>query len=224
MDVNLKEEIFKFSHEDVPAEVIALSIKLKEPLPGLIAQLKAAPPYRPKSYRFSDIESSRKASVLWLMYPSLDGSVEGVLIERGEYDGVHSKQIGMPGGEMESSDSDYIETALRECKEELGVSITRDNVIGALTPLFIPPSNFYVRPYVAWLPKCPVWSPDSREVTQVIGCKMSFISNRDNWKNYDVRGKKVPGFIIESKLVWGATAMMLSELIECWELPDTFAE
>lgn len=216
MDVNLKEEIFTFSHENVPTEVIALNLRLKEPLPGLIAQLKAAPPYRPKSYSFSDIESSRKAAVLWLMYPSPNGGIEGVLIERGEYDGVHSKQIGMPGGEMENSDSDYIATALRECKEELGVSIPRNNVIGALTPLFIPPSNFYVRPYVAWLPKCPVWSPDSREVTKVLGCKMSYISDRDNWNEYEVRGEKVPGFLIESRLVWGATAMMLSELIECW--------
>ena len=56
MDVNLKEEIFKFSHEDVPSEVIALSIKLKEPLPGLIAQLKAAPHFRPK-FNISEIES-----------------------------------------------------------------------------------------------------------------------------------------------------------------------
>ena len=222
--MKLNKEIFNFSHENVPAQVVALSIRLTGPLPGLLAQIKAAPPYRLPSFDMSDIESARKAAVLWLMYPADDGEIEGVLIERAEYDGVHSKQIGMPGGEMEISDSDYIDTALRECREELGVSIPRESVLGALSPLYIPPSNFYVMPYVAWLPKCPVWSPDEREGTNVLGCKMSYISNKDTWKEYEVRGNAVPGFLIESRLVWGATAMMIAELMECWKLPDTFAE
>ena len=100
---------------------------------------------------------------------------------------------------------------------ELGVIVPRRNVVGALSPLYIPPSNFYVKPYVAWIPSAPVWSPDPREVTKVMGCKMSYISNRDNWTDYEVRGKKVPGFLIDKKIVWGATAMILSELIGCWE-------
>ena len=222
--MNLNKEIFNFSHENVPEQVVALSNRLAGPLPGLIAQIKAAPPYRPHSFDLSEIQSSRKASVLWLMYPTNEGEIVGVLIERAEYDGVHSKQIGMPGGEMEISDSDYIDTALRECSEELGVSIPRENVLGALSPLYIPPSNFYVRPYIAWLPECPVWSPDPREVRKVLACKMTYISNKDTWKEYEVGGNKVPGFLLESRLVWGATAMMIAELMECWKLPDTFAE
>ena len=222
--MNLNKEIFNFSHENVPEQVVALSNRLAGPLPGLIAQIKAAPPYRPHSFDLSEIQSSRKASVLWLMYPTNEGEIVGVLIERAEYDGVHSKQIGMPGGESDNNDLDSIATALREFSEELGVSIPRENVLGALSPLYIPPSNFYVRPYIAWLPECPVWSPDPREVRKVLACKMTYISNKDTWKEYEVGGNKVPGFLLESRLVWGATAMMIAELMECWKLPDTFAE
>lgn len=222
--MNLNKEIFNFSHENVPEQVIALNNRLASPLPGLVAQLKAAPPHRPTSFEMSDLESARQAAVLWLMYPTSDGDIEGVLIERAEYDGVHSRQVGMPGGEMEISDTDYIETALRECHEELGIAVQRENVLGALSPLYIPPSNFYVRPYVAWLPKCPVWSPDEREVSNVLRCKMSYVSDSETWKSYDIKGVKVPGFLLDSRLVWGATAMMIAELVECWKLPDTFAK
>ena len=222
--MNLNKEIFNFSHENVPEQVVALSNRLTNPLPGLVAQIKAAPPYRPTSFEMSELESARKAAVLWLMYPNQEGMIEGVLIERAEYDGVHSKQVGMPGGEMELSDTDYIDTALRECREELGIAVHRENVLGALSPLYIPPSNFYVRPYVAWLHTRPVWSPDEREVSNVLGCKMSYISEPETWKSYEVNGMQVPGFLLESRLVWGATAMMIAELMECWKLPDTFAE
>ena len=79
-------------------------------------------------------------------------------------------------------------------------------------------------PYVAWLHTRPVWSPDEREVSNVLGCKMSYISEPETWKSYEVNGMQVPGFLLESRLVWGATAMMIAELMECWKLPDTFAE
>jgi len=222
--VNLYKENTNFSSKGVPNEIKRLYSRLQEALPGLDAQLKAAPLYRGRNFDLSVLSSARQASVLWLMFPGDNSEAEGVLIERGEYDGVHSKQIAMPGGETDPCDCDYIETALRECEEELGVKLSTYNVLGALTPLYIPPSNFMVRPYVAWVSEKPVWSPDKNEVANVLTCKMSFLSKEDNWGDYEVRGNKVPGFMIEGNLVWGATAMILSELMECWSLEDTFVK
>jgi len=216
--VKLDKENKKNPLKGSPDEIISLFSRLKRPLPGLSSQLKAAPPYRDLSFELSLLSKARKASVLWLMYPSEEGRVEGVLIERSEYNGVHSKQIAMPGGERDDCDMDDLATALRECEEELGVKVGRNNVIGALTPLYIPTSKFFVRPFVAWLPVKPVWSPDSKEVASVLSCEMSYISNKKNWGKFMVMGNQVPGFMLNNNLVWGATAMILSELVECWSV------
>ena len=187
---------------------------------GLKSQLKAAPPFRESSFSRENLANCRNASVLILLFPSKDdvNEIEGVLIERSEYDGVHSKQIGFPGGERDYDDVNDIETAIRECKEELGVKVDIENVLGPLTPLYIPPSNFLVKPYVAWLSERPLFSIDPKEVNSFILFQVSDLNEESNWCNYTVNGVVVPGIKFGKHLVWGATAMMLREFI------DTFAK
>lgn len=187
---------------------------------GLKSQLKAAPPFRESSFTKENLANCRNASVLILLFPSKDdvNEIDGVLIERSEYDGVHSKQIGFPGGERDSNDVDDIETAIRECKEELGVKVELENVLGPLTPLYIPPSNFLVQPYVAWLSARPLFSIDPKEVNSLLLFQVSDLYEESNWRDYTVNGLVVPGIKFGKHLVWGATAMMLREFI------DTFAK
>lgn len=187
---------------------------------GLKSQLKAAPPFRESSFTKENLANCRNASVLILLFPSKDdvNEIDGVLIERSEYDGVHSKQIGFPGGERDSNDIDDIETAIRECKEELGVKVELENVLGPLTPLYIPPSNFLVQPYVAWLSARPLFSIDPKEVNSLLLFQVSDLDVESNWRDYTVNGVLVPGIKFGKHLVWGATAMMLREFI------DTFAK
>ena len=187
---------------------------------GLKSQLKAAPPFRESSFTKEILAHCRNASVLILLFPSKDdvNEIEGVLIERSEYDGVHSKQIGFPGGERDYDDVNDIETAIRECKEELGVKVELENVLGPLTPLYIPPSNFLVKPYVAWLSARPLFSIDPKEVNSLLIFPVSDLAEESNWRNYTVNGVGVPGIKFGKHLVWGATAMMLREFI------DTFAK
>ena len=187
---------------------------------GLKSQLKAAPPFRESSFTKENLANCRNASVLILLFPSKDdvNEIDGVLIERSEYDGVHSKQIGFPGGERDSNDVGDIETAIRECKEELGVKVELENVLGQLTPLYIPPSNFLVKPYVAWLSSRPLFSIDPKEVNSLLLFQVSDLNEESNWRDYTVNGVLVPGIKFGKHLVWGATAMMLREFI------DTFAK
>ena len=187
---------------------------------GLKSQLKAAPPFRESSFTKENLANCRNASVLILLFPDKEdvNEIEGVLIERSEYDGVHSKQIGFPGGERDYDDVNDIETAIRECKEELGVKVELEDVLGPLTPLYIPPSNFLVKPYVAWLSARPLFSIDPKEVNSLLIFPVSDLAEESNWRNYTVNGVGVPGIKFGKHLVWGATAMMLREFI------DTFAK
>lgn len=207
------------SIENLKIFKLAESLKAGE-VAGLKSQLKAAPPYRDSSFSKERLANCRNASVLILLFPSKEdvNEIEGVLIERSEYDGVHSKQIGFPGGERDAADVDDIETAVRECKEELGVAVGLDNVLGPLTPLYIPPSNFLVKPYIAWLSKRPLFSIDPKEVNSLLLFPVSDLDEESNWRDYNVNGLVVPGIKFGKHLVWGATAMMLREFI------DTFAK
>ena len=207
-------------------EIEKLRRRLNEGLPGLASQLKAAPPFREGSYTSTDIYNARQASVLWLMYLNESSKWEGVLIQRSSYEGVHSNQVGMPGGEKDEVDLSDIHTAQRECKEEIGVEVPLDRVIGALTPLYIPPSKFYVRPYVAWLDEKPDFILDPNEVAGVLTIEIENLCSEDLWSEFSVKGIRVPGFELEGQLVWGATAMMLSELVDCCReiFVDTFAK
>ena len=197
---------------------------LSKELPGIKSQLIVAPPFRANSFTDKDVMEARKASVVFIIYPN-DNKWEGVLIKRASYDGVHSKQIAMPGGEREPGDASDLETAIRECEEEIGVSLVKAQIIGALSPLYIPPSRFYVRPYLAYLNAKPQFNIDPKEVGEVLFVSLERLCSDNLWAEFEIKGNKVPGFELDGNVVWGATAMMLAEISDCCRdiFRDTFA-
>ena len=221
--VNSKE---KNINNGWPDEIKGLAERLSAELPGLKVQLRAAPPFREGSFSVADIEGARQASVLWLMYPGVGDGMEGVLILRAKYDGVHSKQVGLPGGERDAVDVDDLGAALRECEEEIGVRVGREDVLGALSPLYIPPSKFLVRPYVAWVPEKPEFTLDENEVESLLFLSVEDLCSEEFWSTYKVQNILVPGFELDGNVVWGATAMMLYELKVCCNgtFNNTFAK
>ncbi len=196
-----------------------LSKELQGPLPGRDAQHKMAPQPRSKPWKGSydaPQADARTSSVLMLFYPS-ENEICLPLILRQTYKGVHSGQVGLPGGRVEESDANLTETALRETHEEIGVSSDEIEIIGKLSPLYVFASNFMVHPMVGWVPSRPSFQLDPYEVAQLIETPLSALQDPANhhtevWEMRD-RTATVPHFRIQEHNIWGATAMMLSELL-----------
>lgn len=193
---------------------------LEAPLPAFASHVKMAPKERIESLKTLDYEAKnpRKAAVLMLLYPK-DGQTHLVLIERNSYKGVHSAQIAFPGGKFEDEDLDYATTALRESEEEIGVSRTKIEIIKAFSPLYIPPSNFLVHPFLGIANETPQFVLDPKEVASIIELPLndflsdSLLHEAKLTTSYAV-AIAIPAFKIDQHVVWGATAMMLSELKE----------
>ncbi len=202
--------------------VSAVQRDLLAPLPGRVAQYQMAPRPRAGSLPYDQApESARRSGVLILFYPDQNESGEEQihlpLILRPTYEGVHSGQIAFPGGGWEESDADLIATALRETDEEIGVPSTAIQVLGQLSPLYVFASNHLVYPTVAWVDHKPTFQPDPREVAMVIEMPLHELLNPANlrleqWQLRD-RSAEVPFYYIQQQTIWGATAMMLSELL-----------
>ena len=186
---------------------------LEKPLPGLAAQIKLAPEYRIESLRATPPADARVAGVLILLYQH-DGVWHFPLIRRAEDGLTHSGQISLPGGSQEAGES-LRETALREACEEIGAACADVEVLGQLSPIYIPPSNFLVTPTVGYADRRPDFRCDPREVAELIEVPLSALFDRDVVKRepWTLRGVtvEVPFYQIGPHKVWGATAMILSE-------------
>lgn len=163
----------------------------------------------------------REAAVVFLLFPDSAGIWRGALMERTPYDGVHSGQVSIPGGEREPHDADFQSTGLREFQEEMGVQIESSSVVGDLHPLYIPPSRFAVEPFVAVASREPEWSPDSVEVAAVLRPTCAEIAAKGALRPMPVVVRPgvrmdMPAFEVEGRAVWGATALMLTEFAAIW--------
>ncbi len=188
------------------------------PLPGLKAQSIMAPEFRiPQEFITNNHISAKKSSVLILLYQD-ESEIKTVLIKRSEYEGVHSGQISFPGGQYEEIDYSLNQTAIREANEEIGVEISKIFIIGHLSKLYIPPSNFEVLPVVAFYQGKPEFRLASTEVVKIIEVKISNLLDKitKQTTKMNVRGFtfNTPYFNIHNNIVWGATAMIISEFIE----------
>lgn len=192
--------------------------QLAYPLPGVEAQYRMATAFRYN--RTPAPPTAVNAGVLALFYPKSD-QWHIVLIERtSRYaEDRHSGQISFPGGRHEPSDPSMEYTALREAEEEVGVDAKQIQVLGKLTELYIPVSNFLVHPYVGFTEQRPSFDPQPDEVAAILEVPFDhFLTERNiRKKDIPVRGnlllRDVPYFDIHGKVLWGATAMMLSELL-----------
>jgi 8-oxo-dGTP pyrophosphatase MutT (NUDIX family) len=135
----------------------------------------------------------------------------------------HSGQLAFPGGAEDPEDEGNLRvTAQRECWEEVGVKVPDSSVLGALSPLYIPPSDFWVQPYVAWSPEPPAFRIQEEEVAEVLVRPLrDFPTGQTPWPTHAlaVRGGsiKVPGWLCGDHVLWGATAMMMAELLAVCE-------
>lgn len=201
-------------------------------LPGKSAHLKMAPEHRiaSLSVEIAPPECAVESAVLVIMFPQkrenppMDPHIqplmdwEVLLIERSKYDGVHSGEIAFPGGKREKWDKDFIDTACREANEEMAIKNKDLTIFGLLSRLYVPPSNHTIYPVLA----CACWNteliPREREV---IGYKkipirffdpgLSKVCTIETSRGDIVRA---PAFIYEDYMIWGATAMILSELYQ----------
>lgn len=187
-------------------------------LPGEEAHAIMVPPERLKIMENLNIEelNPKQAGVMMLFYPK---GIEThlVLIVRNSYKGVHSSQIAFPGGKYEEDDLNLEETALRETFEEVGVSSDKIEVLRAFTHLYIPPSNFMVYPFLGICKEEIIFYPDAIEVADIIELPLTiFLSDSilvdANINTSYSKSITVPVFKIDEHIVWGATAMILSEL------------
>jgi 8-oxo-dGTP pyrophosphatase MutT (NUDIX family) len=187
-------------------------------LPAEVSHIKMAPLERIESLKNFDIgiKKPKIAAVMMLFYPK-NGITHLVLIVRNSYKGVHSAQIAFPGGKYEAQDEIFENTALRETHEEVGIHPNNMEIIKTFTPMYIPPSDFMVHPFLGISKEEIVFIPDPKEVANIIELPLTvflsdtIITDTKLTTSY-ANDISVPAFKIEEHIVWGATAMMLSEL------------
>jgi 8-oxo-dGTP pyrophosphatase MutT (NUDIX family) len=197
-------------------EIDRLRARLKSPLPGDGAHREVMS-YIRETAREVRLQRTdyREGAVLMLLYPHRD-ELHTCLIVRPDYDGVHSGQMAFPGGKREVEDHDLSMTALREAYEEVGIQPESVDLIGCLSEIYIPPSNFLVSPFLGVSAYRPDFLPDQREVAGIVEVPLSLFMDERAIQERAVRIKHdvelvVPAFDVYGNTVWGATAMMLAE-------------
>jgi 8-oxo-dGTP pyrophosphatase MutT (NUDIX family) len=197
--------------------VAHLQKKLKAPLPGKKAHFEMIPSIR--LGEFAPIpDTARKSSVLILLFEKKD-AIHIILMMRPEYKGVHSSQVSFPGGSYMDEDINLENTALRETEEEIGLERNKIKIIGSLTDLYIPPSNYLVKPFVGYTNDIGCLKPDEKEVKKIFLVELSEFLGDKNIKTKKIKVQSgaeflTPYYDVCGYTIWGATAMMLREFSE----------
>jgi 8-oxo-dGTP pyrophosphatase MutT (NUDIX family) len=190
---------------------------LQEPMPGLDAQIEMMPLPRPGHKLYSEVEDiCVKAGVLILLYP-WKGQLHIVFTRRTDRVDFHQAQISFPGGRQEEDES-FKEAALREAHEEVNIFPDSVRILGELTPLYVPPSNYCIYPVVAVTDERPDFQPSELEVAEVIEVPLDHLLDPENiqremWQ-YKGEDLEVPFYSFKGDNIWGATAMILAELLK----------
>ncbi len=190
---------------------------LQAPLPGRSAQYEMVKNFRSRA-EITAPPNARIAGVLMLFYPKNDEWHLALIRRRAHEKDPHSAQISFPGGKYEENDDSLLHTALREAMEETGIAPDKVEVLGALTSLYIPVSNFEVHPFVGYVTSRPDFVRQEDEVDDIIEVPVSFLLNPSSIQTTDLKVrdyllKNVHCFKFEGHIIWGATAMMLNELV-----------
>lgn len=191
-----------------------LQVRLQQPLPGYEAQKKMMSVLRPDASQAPD--AARQSGVLLLFYPTAN-DIKLILIERSIDGGVHSGQLAFPGGKKEETDADIIETALREANEEVALKSDTAIVLGKLSALYIPVSNFVVNPVVAICDGEPALIASEAEVASILHLSINTLFSKKEMVQVLVSGgslniRTIAYMLDDGKFIWGATAMILSEV------------
>jgi 8-oxo-dGTP pyrophosphatase MutT (NUDIX family) len=191
--------------------------RLQGPLPGRSAQERMIG--RVVTMPLVIPENARPSAVLCLLFP-VNGELHVLLMKRMEDKGAHSGQVSFPGGSYDDSDADFKATALREAQEEVGILSSEVDILGALTSLYIPVSNYNVYPFVGFAEKRPVYNLSHNEVAYTLEIPLSELLHADRKTIAKVTSPRFPdvtmsvnAYVLEDRtVIWGATAMILSEL------------
>ena len=201
-------------------EFLNIVPKIKNiPLPAEFSQIKMMPSNRIEhmDHYKEAMKQAKQSAVLALFYPDDSFQTKFALIQRKAYKGVHSSQISFPGGKFENKDHNLECTAKRETYEEIGVHPENVKIVRELTKIYIPPSNFAVQPFLGLIDKTPNFILQKDEVEELLEVPILDFFNESNVvtgtvsTSYNNR-MEVPAFLLNGNLVWGATAMMLSEV------------
>ena len=185
-------------------------------LPGTAAHLEMYPGRKVMPDALKEVTDYRTSAVLALLYEHHGTKI--VLTQRQNYRGKHGGQISFPGGKMEQFDQSTLQTALRETHEEIGVKPEEVEVIGKLTDVYIPVSRFLVHPYIGYHQDVPSFKPSEYEVKEVISFDVDQLLDEQNLSHKNIKTsegliiKDIPCFILNGRVVWGATALMLNEI------------
>lgn len=194
-----------------------LQKRLAQPLPGRNSQLKMAPEPVDGGKRriMSPAEDAYQSSVLVLLFPNSEKNWELVLTLRSS-NIDHGGQISFPGGRAESGE-DARQTALREAREEIGIEPAEVTVIGQLSELYVSHSNNRVIPVVGFQESQPKFKVNPAEVEEVFAVELGSLIHKKNLtvEDWNLRAHtyRVPYWDIHQVPLWGATAMMLNELL-----------
>ena len=185
-------------------------------LPAQQSHLKMAPMERVKMlklWNYADL-NPKKAGVMALFYPK--GNQTYLILIKRTPRGIHSSQIALPGGQFEKTDLELQNTAVRETFEEIGVEQNKIQLVRELSEIYVPPSNFLVYPFIGHLDFEPIFIRQEDEVAEIIEIPLNdFLNLKVHTHNIKASYSEFPGvpsYIINDNIVWGATAMILSEL------------
>ncbi len=205
------------------SEILPKLIRIKEcELPGVLSHNKImnAEVRRFLFEDFNEGKPPKESAVLALVYPDKTGVAKMVFILRKTYDGHHSGQIAFPGGKREIFDIDLQATALREAQEEVGVSVDKVQIIKKLTMLHIPVSNYNVQPFLGITLQTPAFVKDLEEVQEILEIPFASIVNNELVsleRQYKSKPYKLKAFDFDGLKIWGATAMILSEIVDLYQ-------
>jgi 8-oxo-dGTP pyrophosphatase MutT (NUDIX family) len=192
---------------------------LQKEKPGLASHIKMAPEHRQADMANFDLKNARKSAVMIILYHDAS-DLKVVLIRRGKYVGIHSGQIAFPGGRYEETDLNVRTTAIREIEEEIGIKEKDYNILGRLTDIYVPPSNFIVSVFVAYMHQKPVFRIDPREVDEVLTFSLTdfvheaAIGERYFFVQSNNLSALAPCYLLDGAELWGASAMVMTELID----------
>jgi len=204
--------------ETADQQIEQLKRNMQIALPGLKAMLKMAPPFREELIARTLTRAQPRMAAVLVPITIKNQQIHIILTKRSTYPGVHSAQVSFPGGSKEQEDEHLQATALRETQEELRLKDSQIELLGALTPIYIPPSNYWVHPFAGILHNPPIeWKPQAEEVAQVLEPSLRQLLEpgiRVKKQTQTSEGsQEVPGFQLGQHFIWGATAMMLEEFL-----------
>ncbi len=202
---------------NINIKIDKLRSRLRQPLPGFKAQERMMGRVLPMPRSIP--ANARLSAVLCLVFP-LENELHILLMKRMEDNTAHSGQVSFPGGRFEETDTDLSFTALREAYEEVGVPPSEVELIGALTSLYIPVSNFNVFPFIGFVSSRPAYDLSQQEVSYVLEVPVSELFHHERKTVTDVISPAKPETIrnvnayrlADGTIIWGATAMILSEI------------